>query len=373
METLDVYSIRFLIQYLDLKSQIALVHINDQYYEAISRLWRLRYRRLSIHFVESTLTDREYEVFFDVIKDFIEVLDLRFMDERKYELLKTSTYPHVKTLRLSLHPIFMTDKDVLDLFHLFPSLTIFVPNGNLTGKYLDLWVNLKDLTLTCCYLLEVPRFHRIMEVLVLEELKLNIFPLPDQFDQLHLPNANLKELRYLRLNTYELYYFLNHPLPNLKDLIVANLYNPRQLFDVLLSTWQANDIRKLETTNVENVLANCLEMRMDVEEICIIGDKNAMPPNVVRSLHTLTNLRQLRIKNCKLYSVNIMQLLKSLPQADVVSIEECRLVQSHVVIDVMELAATRTKVIRLNFFDNEPRSLRNEENYDYINVSIEWK
>ncbi|XP_075165833.1 uncharacterized protein LOC142238159 isoform X2 [Haematobia irritans] len=362
METLNPDCLREIVTHLQLQDQISLLQVNGYIQQIIQSLWMTKYKHNTINFVEKSLKDDELEIFLENIKDFVESFELRFLDEYKYGLLKKFTYPKVKTVRLTIHPCFIRDEDLKDFHCMFPNLQIFSPHGNLTGKYLDLWPNLKELNLSYCYKLELRYFHNIMRTLHLEHLELNMFPISKQCEQLDMKEAHMESLRYLRLNTYELYYFLVKPMPKLRHLFITNQYNPRQLFDVILSVWKAGDIRKLET-NVKNVLANCLEMKMNVQELCIINDENVLPQNVIRSLHMLDELRVLRFKNCDLTTVDVLELLRSIPQVDEISLENCRL-SEHLKINAFQLGEGRSKLLRLNLWQNIGRRLRNSPDRD---------
>uniref|UniRef100_A0A1I8NQS3 F-box domain-containing protein n=2 Tax=Stomoxys calcitrans TaxID=35570 RepID=A0A1I8NQS3_STOCA len=363
MDILNADCLREIIIHLSLQDQIALLQVNRYLQQIVQSLWITKYKHNSINFVEKSLKDEDLERFFKTIKDFAESFELRFLDEQKYKLLKKFTYPQIKTVRLTIHPCFIRDEDIKDFHLMFPNLRVFSPHGNLTGRYLDLWPNLTELNLSYCYKLELSYFHSIMRSLHLEHLELNMFPMSKQCEQLDLKEANLENLKYLRLNTYELYYFLVKPMPKLQHLYITNQYNPRQLFDVILSVWRARDIRKLET-NVKNVLANCLEMRMNVEELCIINDDNVLPQNVIRSLHLLDDLRVLRFKSCDLTTINIAELLRSIPQIDEISLESCRL-PAQLKLNAVELGEERSKLLRLNFWQNIGRRLRNSPEREY--------
>lgn len=335
-----------------------MLQVNTCFEETILSLWSLKYKNNNINFLERDLNDRELEIFFNAIKPFAETFELRFLDEHKYGIMKKFIYPRVRSVRLTIHPCFMKDEDILDLHRMFPNLQVFSPHGNLSGKYLESWSNLKELNLGYCYKLELEHFQGIMRRLHLEHLDLNMFPLSKQYEQLDLKEAHLERLKYLRLNTYEFYYFLSKPLPQLKHLYITNQYNPRQLFDVILSVWKAKDIIKLEA-NVKNVLANCLEMRMNVRELCIINDDNVLPINVVRSLHLLNDLRVLRFKSCDFTTVDVTELLLNIPQVEEISLESCRLPEQTTHLNVSLLGAERTTPLRLNFWQNFARRSRN--------------
>ncbi|XP_073847867.1 uncharacterized protein [Musca autumnalis] len=358
MDTLNPDCLREIVIHLPLKDQISLLQVNTYFEEIVQSLWAVKYRNNNINFLERDLNDRELEIFFNAIKEFAETFELRFLDEHKYGILKKFIYPHVKSVRLTIHPCFMKDEDILDLHRMFPNLKIFSPHGNLSGRYLDSWLEMKELNLGYCYKLELEHFHRIMRKLHLEHLDLNMFPLSKQYEQLDLKEAHLDQLRYLRLNTYEFYYFLSKPLPLLKELYITNQYNPRQLFDVILSVWNAKDILKVEA-NVKNVLANCLEMRMNVRELCIINDDNVLPINVMKSLHQLDDLRILRFKSCDFTTVNVTELLRNIPQVEEISLESCRLSEQTIDLNVSLLGAERTTPLRLNFWQNFSRRSRN--------------
>ncbi|XP_061395975.1 uncharacterized protein LOC133331607 [Musca vetustissima] len=358
MDTLNADCLREIIINLSLKDQIALLQVNAYFEEIVLSLWSTKYKNNNINFLERDLNDIEMEIFFNAITQFAESFELRFLDEHKYGILKKFIYPQVRSVRLTIHPCFMKDEDVLDLHRMFPNLQVFSPHGNLSGKYLDSWRDLKELNLGYCYKLELEHFHRIMRNLHLEHLDLNMFPLSKQYEQLDLREARLERLQYLRLNTYEFYYFLSKPLPQLKHLYITNQYNPRQLFDVILSVWAAKDILKVEA-NVKNVLANCLEMRLNVHELCIINDDNVLPFNVMKSLHLLDDLRVLRFKSCDFTTVDVAELLRNIPQVEKISLESCRLPDQIISLNVPLLAAERSTPLRLNFWQNFARRSRN--------------
>ncbi|XP_061395974.1 uncharacterized protein LOC133331606 [Musca vetustissima] len=235
MDTLNADCLREIIINLSLKDQIALLQVNAYFEEIVLSLWSTKYKNNNINFLERDLNDTEMEIFFKSITQFAESFELRFLDEHKYGILKKFTYPQVRSVRLTTPTCFMEDEDVLDLHRMFPNLQVFSPYGNLSGKYLDSWRDLKELNLAHCYKLELKHLHRIMSNLHLEHLDLNMFPLCKQYEQLDLRKAHLERLQYLRLITYEFYYFLSKPLPQLKHLYITNQYNPRQLFAAILS------------------------------------------------------------------------------------------------------------------------------------------
>uniref|UniRef100_T1PHS1 Leucine rich repeat protein n=1 Tax=Musca domestica TaxID=7370 RepID=T1PHS1_MUSDO len=358
MEVLNPDCLREIAAQLSLKDQIAMLQVNRYFEETILSLWASKYKNNKIYFLERELNDKELEIFFSAISPFAESFELRFLDVHKYGILKKFIYPRVRSVRLTIHPCFMKDEDILDLNRMFPNLQVFSPHGNLSGKYLDSWSNLKELNLCYCYKLELEHFHTIMRNLHLEHLDLNMFPLSKQYEQLDLKQAHLESLKYLRLNTYEFYYFLSKPLPQLKHLYITNQYNPRQLFDVILSVWKAKDILKVEA-NVKNVLANCLEMRMNVHELCIINDDNVLPINVVKSLHLLDELRILRFKSCDFTTVDVGELLQNIPQVEEISLESCRLPDQNIHLNAALLGAGRSTPLRLNFWQNFSRRSRN--------------
>lgn len=353
METLNTDCLIEILKFLKLKDQITLYQLNSTLQAATCTLWHTKHKHVHINFLESAMSSEDFGIFLDCIKDTVEVIQLRFLNKHKYEVMKRYCFKRLKSFRYTLEkPYFLEDNDLKDLKVMMPNLQAFSPHGNLTGLYMTEWPLLKELNLSFCFSIEMQHFQTILSQLKLEKLKLNIFPNNNQFDQLNLQEAKIENLKYLELNTYEFYYFLSKPLKDLKELIITNHYNPRQLFDVLLSIWQAKDIHRIETANVNNVLMNCLEMHMNVEELSIINDENPLPVHAIISLHQLTELRKLRFKNCKLIVKDFINFLINATQLEYISFENCQFDNANLNIKVLNLIANRTRKLRLNMYEN---------------------
>ncbi|KNC27334.1 hypothetical protein FF38_07243, partial [Lucilia cuprina] len=353
MDSLNNDCLIEIIKYLNLKDQITLHQVNNGLQVTVTSLWLLKYKHVHINFLEVPLSNQEFGLFLKTIQDIVEVLQLRFLTQDKYEIMKEFYFPQVKNFRFTLSkPYFMKDSDIKDLKQILPNLNAFSPHGNLTGLYMEEWSSLKDLNLSFCFKLEMLHFQTIINTLKLEKLKLNVFPNNNQFEQMNLVDAQVEDLKYLELNTYEFYYFLAKPLKALKELVITNHYNPRQLFDVLLSIWKANKIRLVETANVDNILVNCLEMHLNVEELTIVNDENPLPANTITSLRLLTNLRKLRFRSCQIKSNNFVNLLKNTPQLNEISFEQCHFDVANICVKVEEIAVNRTEKLRLNMLEN---------------------
>lgn len=355
MDSLNTDCLIEIIKYLKLKDQITLHQVNTSLQEAVTALWLIRYKNVQINFIETPLSNREWYRFLKGIKTTVEVMQLRFLTKEKYEVMKCfKSFDKVRNFRFTLSkPYFMEDNDLKDLTRLLPNLRAFSPHGNLTGLYMDEWPHLQELNLSFCFKLEMQHFQIILKHLKLEKLNLNIFPNNKQFEQMNLNDAQVEFLQYLELNTYEFYYFLAKPLANLKDLIITNHYNPRQLFDVLLSVWSAKQILKIETSNVDDILVNCLDIHMNVEQLTIVNDENPLPANIIPSMHLLSDLRLLRFKNCNFNSILAIQhLLATITQITEISFENCQFNTANIRLIVDDIVVNRTTKLRLNMFAN---------------------
>lgn len=353
MNSLNTDCLMEIVKLLHLKDQISAYQVNTSLQVAVATLWLMKYKHVHLNFTEVQLTNQEFAIFLKTVQDILEMLQLRFLNKEKCEILKQLHFAKVNNFRFTLsRPYFMEDSDLKDLRKSMPNLQAFSPHGNLTGLYMDGWPLLKDLNLSYCFKLEMSHFQGIMSNLKLEKLKLNVFPNNNQFEQMNLVDAQVEELKYLKLNTYEFYYFLAKPLTALKELIITNHYNPRQLFDVLLSIWHANEIRLVETANVDNILVNCLDMHMNVEQLTIVNDENPLPTNIIPSLHQLTDLRKLRFKSCSIMSKDLINLLKSTPQLREISFEDCQFDTANICVKIEEVCANRIKKLRLNMYEN---------------------
>ncbi|XP_065369318.1 uncharacterized protein LOC135961700 [Calliphora vicina] len=360
MNSLNTDCLIEIVKFLNLKDQVTLNQVDSSLQLAVTTLWLIKYKHIHINFLEVPLTNQEFWIFLKTIKDAVEVLQLRFLTKDKYEIMKQFCFKRVHNFRFTLSkPYFLEDNDLKDLRKMLPNLKAFSPHGNLSGLYMDEWPLLKDLNLSFCFKLEMQHFHTIINQLKLEKLKLNVFPNNNQFEQMNLLDAQLEYLKYLELNTYEFYYFLAKPLKALKELIITNHYNPRQLFDVLLSIWQAKDIRLVETANVDNILVNSVEMHLNVEQLTIVNDENPLPSNIISSLHLLTDLRKLRFKSCQIKSKNFINLLKNTPQLQDISFEHCQFDVANICVKVEEIITNRSEKLRLNMFEN--RLMENSE------------
>lgn len=341
------------MKFLSLRDQINLMQVNADFRHIVTQYWLIKYKHFHINFFEQPLTNEEFRKFLEIMHAAIETMNLRLFSKEKFEILKLFSYEKVKNLRITnRRPLFIEDEDLKVLHKLYPNLTTFSPHGNFSGVNMDLWPNMKELNLNYCTKLDVHHFNRLMKTLKLEVLKLNVFPNDKQYEQLDLQHANVDALKYLELNTYELYYFLSEPLPSLKELIITNRYNPRQIFDVLLSIWKPQQIQKLECANVDNIIANCLEMNMNVAELCIINDENCLPHNAITSLHLLEDLQRLRFKNCKFKLQDFQLLLKNIPQIQELSLENCQFDSLRLPISIMDVVSNRKRKLRLNFYQN---------------------
>ncbi|KAM7343572.1 uncharacterized protein ACRADG_010562 isoform 2-T2 [Cochliomyia hominivorax] len=353
MNSLNTDCLIEIIKFLSLKDQISLYQVNNNLQVAVTTLWLIKYKHVHLNFLEVSVSEQDFEIFLNAIQDSVEVLQLRFLDKDKYGVMKRFCFRRVNNFRFTLSkPYFMVDEDLKDLQKILPNLRAFSPHGNLTGLHMDEWPLLNDLNLSSCFKLEMSHFQNIMSKLKLEKLKLNIFPNNNQFEQMNLMEAQVEYLQYLELNTYEFYYFLAKPLTALKELIITNHYNPRQLFDVLLSIWPAKDIRRVETANVDNILVNCVEMHLNVEELFIVNDENPLPSNIIPSPLILTDLRKLRFKNCTIKSKDFKNLLQNIPQLLEISFENCQFDAANICLKVEEIIANRKEKLRLNLFEN---------------------
>ncbi|TMW45040.1 hypothetical protein DOY81_009882, partial [Sarcophaga bullata] len=239
MESLNTDCLIEILKFLNLNDQIKLHQLNSSLQTATATLWLIKYKHVHINFLETSLSSEEFGIFLNCIQDTVEMMQLRFINQSTYEVMKRFRFKCLKTFRFTLEkPYFLEDNDLKDLKIMMPNLQALSPHGNLTGLYMCEWPTLKELNLSFCFKVEMQHFQTILSQLKLEKLKLNIFPNNQQFEQLNLQEAQLDNLKYLELNTYEFYYFLAKPLKALKQLIITNHYNPRQLFDVLLSIWR---------------------------------------------------------------------------------------------------------------------------------------
>lgn len=368
MNSLNTDCLIEIVKFLNLKDQISAYQVNTQLQVAVTSLWLIKYKNVHLNFLDLPINEDELCIFLRAVQDIAEVLQLRFINKDKYEILKKFCFQGVHNFRFTLRkPYFMEDEDLKDMLKIVPNLRAFSPHGYLTGLYMDQWPLLKDLNLSFCFKLEMLHFQNLMSKLKLEKLKLNIFPNNNQFEQMNLTEALVEDLKYLELNTYEFYYFLAKPLSSLKKLIITNHYNPRQLFDVILSVWQAQQIRLVETANVDNILVNCVEMNLNVEELTIINDENPLPSNVIPCLQLLSDMRKLRFKNCAIKSEDFVNLLKNIPQLREISFEHCQFDMANLCVKVEDL--NRREKLRLNMYEN--RLMDNLDKPEWFNAVME--
>lgn len=353
MESLNIDCLIEILKFLPLKDQIKLYQLNGSLQTATTTLWLIKFKHVHINFLETSMASEDFGIFLNCIKDSVELMQLRFLNQHNYEVMKSFCFQSLKTFRFTLEkPYFLEDNDLKDLQTMMPNLQAFSPHGNLSGLYMCEWPMLKELNLSFCFKVELQHFQTILSRLKLEKLKLNIFPNNNQFEQLNLQEAQVENLKYLELNTYEFYYFLAKPLKALKQLIITNHYNPRQLFDVLLSIWQAKDICRIETSNVNNILMNCLEMHMNIEQLSIVNDEYPLPAHAIPSLHQLTELRTLRFKSCNINVKDFINLLKMATQLVEISCENCQFDKNNLHVEVLEVICNRTKKLKLNMYEN---------------------
>uniref|UniRef100_A0A1A9W9X2 F-box domain-containing protein n=1 Tax=Glossina brevipalpis TaxID=37001 RepID=A0A1A9W9X2_9MUSC len=366
MESLNEDCVLKICSYLNLRDQISLQQVCSHLTQIIKRHWISKYKHCECHFLKQHLSSSELQNLLAAICETVEIIEFRFFNKLQYETLKKFTYTKAWNFRFTqLSPYFMNDNDIKDLADIFPNLRSFSPHGYFTGEHIKSWSTLTDLSLSYCYKLNPLTFLDIMNNLKLEKLQLNIFPnykAPDIFNGLDLQTSHVKYLTHLQLNTYEFYYFVCERLPALKQLILTNHYNPQQIFDVLLSKWKCSEIMALETSNINHILINCLNLNMNIEKLIIINDVNALPLNAIDSLHQLTQLRELSLNACELDVAAIQQLLYSgCFHLELISIALCQLNEAFLKLNVRDIIINRNKNLRFNFYSNTLEKINDGE------------
>lgn len=340
-----------IIKHLSLKDQISVYQVSSSLQVAVTTHWLVKFKHIRINFIEVSLTNEEFAILLRTLQGSLKVLHLRFLNKEKYQVLKELRFEHVTDFRFTLaKPYFLEDDDLKDLKKVVPNLTAFSPHGNLTGLNMDEWPLLKDLNLSFCFKLKKPHFINVLSRLKLEKLKLDIFI--SEFDYEDLQDAHVADLKYLRLNVYEFNFFLTKPLTSLKELTLTNLPNLGQVFNLLLVYWKAKDFLCVETANIDNILTNCIETHMNVEQLCIINDEKALPAEVIGSLYQLTELRKLRFKNCYIFVKDFIDLLQNIPQLHELSFENCYFDEANICLQVENVCMNRKEKLRLNMFEN---------------------
>ncbi|KAL9916330.1 uncharacterized protein ACN427_002302 isoform 2-T2 [Glossina fuscipes fuscipes] len=375
MDTLNEDCLFQIFSYLNLKDQISLEQICTHLSQAVKRYWIWKYKHCECHFLKQPLSSHELQILLTAICETVEIMEFRFFNKLQYETLKKFRYVKAWNFRFTqLSPYFMNDNDIKDLADLFPNLRSFSPHGNFTGEHIKSWPSLTDLSLSYCCKLNPLTFAEIMDKLKLEKLQLNIFPnykATDIFNGLDLQTSYVENLTHLKLNTYEFYYFVCERLPALQQLILTNRYNPQQIFDVLLSKWKYLEIMALETSNINHILINCLNLNMNVEKLVIINDVNALPLNVIDSLHQLTQLRELSFNACELDVSVIQRLLYSgCSHLELISIALCQFNEAFLKLNVRDIIINRNKNLRFNFYSNTLENI-NDSELQTRNVTLE--